>query len=97
MALLKSWYPGADLELLKEGFRDDDSYDVLKKRPDLRDAACTIADFVDLVEFIPDRPAALPTDDEEADDGAKDSKGKAVEETGCSKTGDVASSSKVAG
>ena len=101
LSLLKSWYPGADLELLKAGFRDDDSYDELKKRPDLRDAACTIADFVDLAEFIPDRTQAQDSEAEYAEgDGteepAKDSKGKAVEKTGCSKTGDVASSSKAA-
>ena len=98
VSLLKSWYPAADLELLKVGFRDDDSYEVLKGCPDIRDAACTIADFVDLAEFIPDRPAARSADDEEAeaDDDVKDSKGKAVEEAGCSKTVDVASSSKTA-
>ena len=33
VSLLKSWYPDADLELLKEGFRDDDSYDALKEHP----------------------------------------------------------------
>ena len=103
VSLLKSWYLDGDLELLKEGFRDDDSYEALKERLDIPDAACTIADFVDLAEFIPNRPAARSSDDEEADDGeeieARGSKGKAVEEAGFSKTDparvvDVASSSK---
>ena len=107
VSLLKSWYPAADLELLTVGFRDDDTYAKLKQRPDLRDAACTIADFVDFSDFIPDRQPAQPAKDSEAEyaeegDGeeveepAKGSKGKAVEEAGCSKTGDVASSSKAA-
>ena len=106
VSLLKSWYPAADLELLKVGFRDDDTYEELKQRPDLRDAACTIADFVNFADFIPDREPAQPARDSEAehaeDNGdeveepAKDSKGKAVEEAGCSKTGNVASFSKAA-
>jgi hypothetical protein len=99
VCLLKSWYPDADLELLKEGFRDDDTYEALKERPDLRDAACTIADFVDLSEFIPDRvPPAKDSEDDYADveEPAGDPKGKATVDPGCSKTDDVASSSKAA-
>ena len=107
VSLLKSWYPVADLELLTVGFRDGDTYAKLKQRPDIRDAACTIADFVDFSDFIPDRQPAQPAKDSEAEyaeevDGdeveepAKGSKGKAVEEAGCSNTGDVASSSKAA-
>ena len=97
--------PAADLSVLTVGFRDDDSYDVLKLRPDVRDAACTIADFVDLTEFIPDRPSAQPVQDSEAlyvddDDAeiealAEDPKGKAGEET-ISQAGDAAGTSKAA-
>ena len=106
VSLLKSWYPAADLELLTVGFRDDDTNAKLKQRLDIRDAACTITDFVDFADFIPDRqPAQLDKDSEaeyaeddgdDAEEPAKGSKGKATEETDCSKTGDVASSSKAA-
>lgn len=105
MCLLKSWYPSAELELLKEGFRDDDTYEELKQRPDYRDAACTIADFGDLSEFIPDR--VQPTKDsedeyadfeggDEVEEPAEDPKGKAAKDPGCSKAGDVVSASKPA-
>ena len=101
VCLLKSWYPDAELDLLKEGFRDDDTYEALKERPDFRDAACTIADFVDLSEFIPDRvqPAGDSADeyaDDDVEEPAEDPKGKTVVDPDCSKPEDVASSSKPA-
>ena len=53
ISLLKFWYPAAELSLLMDGFRNDDTYDVLKNHPDFRGANCAITDFVDFSEFIP--------------------------------------------
>ena len=58
LSLLLSWYPDADLKLFEDSFRGEDTYEKCRRLPGVRHAACTIADFVDFSDFIPDRPAS---------------------------------------
>ena len=83
ISLLKSWYPAVELNLLMDTFRNDDTYAMLKYRPDFREVTCTIMDFVDFSEFIPDRVAAS-SDCSKEDTGVM-GKGISIEEDTCSK------------
>src|SRR5664279_249365 len=77
LSLMVSWYPAAQPERLAAGLRGSDRFEDLRQRPGIRTTACTIADFVDLEEFIPDRAEEAEDEEEqEPDEGADEGRAK---------------------
>ena len=70
LALVKSWYPEVEVDMLTGGFRSGTSLESL--RPEILMASERIAKAVDLTQLVPAEPsaAARPTEDAEAGDTA---------------------------
>ena len=70
LALVKSWYPEVEVDMLTGGFRSGTSLETL--RPEILMASERIAKVVDLTQLVPAEPsaAARPTEDAEAGDTA---------------------------
>ena len=70
LALVKSWYPEVEVDMLADGFRTGTSLEDL--RPEVRMASERIAEAVDLSQLVPAEPSSAPrpTDDTGAGDAA---------------------------
>ena len=70
LALVKSWYPKVQVDMLAGGFRTGTSLEDL--RPEIRMASEWIAKAVDLTQLVPTEPssAARTAEGAEADDAA---------------------------
>ena len=70
LALVKSWYPQVQVDMLADGFRTGTSLESL--RPEICVASERIAKAVDLTQLVPAEPSsgARPAEDVEADNTA---------------------------
>ena len=66
LALVKSWYPEVQVDMLVDGFRTGTTLESL--RPEIRMSSEQISKAVDLVNLVPAEPslASRPTEDAEA-------------------------------
>ena len=70
LALVKSWYPEVQVDMLVDGFRTGTSLESL--RPEIRMASERISKAVDLTQLVPAEPSSgtRPADGAEAGDAA---------------------------
>ena len=67
LALVKSWYPQVQVDMLAGGFRTGTSLEGL--RPEIRMASERIAKAVDLMQLVPAEPSSAPRPAEDAGAG----------------------------
>ena len=67
LALVKSWYPQVQVDMLVDGFRTGTSLESL--RPEIRMASERIAKAVDLTQLVPAEPSSAPRPAEDAGAG----------------------------
>ena len=67
LALVKSWYPEVQVDMLVDGFRTGTSLESL--RPEICVASERISKAVDLMQLVPAEPSSVPRPVEEAGPG----------------------------
>ena len=67
LALVKSWYPDVQVDMLADGFRTGTSLESL--RPEICMASERISKAVDLVQLVPAEPSSAPRPVEDAGAG----------------------------